>query len=95
MADLLVTTLRVSTANLSTGLLYHDYSKLMHNIVKMIPKDVKVTCGLTQESIDSSDYGGFEPVDNAAIQGLYDMHKNEQGRHWTSSRNAPVVANSS
>jgi hypothetical protein len=63
----------------------HDYSKLMRTIVKMIPQGVEVTCGLTQESLSIGDYGGFEPVDNAALQGLYDIHKVEQGRHWSSS----------
>jgi hypothetical protein len=66
-----------------TGILFHDYIKLMRTIVKIIPKNV-VVCGLTQEARDMGDYGGFEPVDNAAIQGLYNMHKDEQGSYWSS-----------
>jgi hypothetical protein len=53
------------------------YSRSMRTIVKTIPKDVKVICGLAQEFLDIVDYGGFDPIDNAAIQRLYDMHKDE------------------
>jgi hypothetical protein len=62
-----------------------NHPAFMRPVIHMIPKEVEVTCGLAQESIDVGDHGGLALIDNAVLKRLYNMCKHEQGRYWINS----------